>query len=773
MDETVSRRIVNRRPLFTAALLFAAGILFADSVPMPLILPLACGGFCLLAASAVSVLLHRPDKKETSSKAKKRIFAAFAYAAVFCLGVSALVNVQSVPLLDVSGGKEFSFTGRVAEEPVKTDYGYTHILSDVSVLQSGKDTGIAGKVRFVSEREYPYGAVIAAASTLKLPAGAVNPGGYDEKLNLNRRGVYYKAYADSAAVLRQSPPDLYGWMLALRRDIKGLVKEIFPADVQGLALGMLLGDTAGLSEETYADYKKAGAAHILAVSGLNVGIIIFVFYRLLKLLRIGKKPRFFATLAFIVFYALLTGFGPSIIRASVMAVFFLAAGFFGQKTDPLIVLSASFMVVLLQNPLELFMPGFALTFAAVFGMITIGDAVSKKLGKWPRFLRELAAANTGATAGTAPVLLGRFYSVSTVSPLGNLAIVPLSTAATVLITAAVPLGAIWRDAAIVLTFPATYIMRFIDIIVQFLAGIPYASVTLGALNVFLMAAMLAWMFFASGYFLVKPKLKKAAALASGLLILTATVFSYIRLPGDLYVAFLDVGQGDSAFVRTPDGVNFLVDAGDEWSGRDIASFLDYKGYALDFAILTHPHSDHMGGIVELIQEGRVKTVYTTQFVRDAQVESLKGVGVELLKKGDELAFGDGFTVRVLHPDVDTPARYPNNTSLVLLMAYKGHSCLMTGDISAVTDKTLLDEIGKADIIKVAHHGDKSATSMELLNKARPDYAVISVGTNTYGHPGPELLERLRRVQARVFRTDRNHAVEFSIGDTVKPRPMYE
>lgn len=741
-------KIFNRRPLFMAALFFTAGILACFYFKIP---------FLVSAISAIFLFLL----SVLSSMIKRRLHI-FIYPALFFTGAILITNALALENLYIQENKAVSFTARVAELPEKTDYGYAHILDEINIEGMGK---INGHVRFTSENEYNYGSVLQIKSKLKKPEGVVNPGGYDEKLTLLSKGVILKAYASNARVLYLKQQDLYGYLLKAKTFIKNLICRIYPTDVKGLALGMFLGDISGLSDETYTAYKATGAAHILAVSGLNVGIIIFVFFTLLKLLHIPKKPRYFLTLVFIAAYACITGLGPSIVRASVMAVFLLTVRFTGQKTDPLIVISAAWMFILVLNPIDLFMPGFLLSFGAVFGMVTTGSILHGALRNWPKIIKDTVSANFGASLGTMPILASRFYSVSALSFFSNILIVPLSSVATIVITISVIAGAICLPLSVPFVIISAGFMRWIGNIVYLFSLIPFISMPVGALNTMIVVALFVFMFLASQYLLLKPKVKKTLCIVLAIVIITGACLFYMPYHG-FYMAFLDVGQGDSVFIRTPSGTSFLVDGGDEWAATDITSFLDYKGFSLDFVFLTHPHNDHMEGILKLIEKGRVKKVYTTQAVCDTQ--KLKGVAVTVLKKGDRLIFGD-ILIKVLNPE-NTDGLSENDTSLVLDLKYKKFHCLLTGDISSKIEKSILQDIQKTDIIKTAHHGADTSNGEELLDKIKPDYAVVSVGINTYGHPGAETLKRLKRY-AQVFRTDINHAVEFYISDTIDVRPF--
>ncbi len=246
-------------------------------------------------------------------------------------------------------------------------------------------------------------------------------------------------------------------------------------------------------------------------------------------------------------------------------------------------------------------------------------------------------------------------------------------------------------------------------------------------------------------------------------------------PPELKITFLDVGQGDAAVVESPSGKVMIIDTGglrhdgDTEGRKVVAPFLRSEGINhVDAILLTHPHADHIGGAVDLIDRFSVSELADNG--QDAEVPLVAGILKEAQShgaiyhratRGDTFDFGDGVQAKVLEPSGETLQRSENNASLMIKIEYGKTSCLMTGD-AELGEEEALEQTGdslRSEVLKVGHHGSRTSTSEKFLNAVHPKFAVISVGVrNLYGHPSMEVTDRLRSIGAAVFRTDKNGAV---------------
>jgi competence protein ComEC len=738
-------RVMNRRPLLPVAAALAAGIALGRFVPLSI--PYIIAAVALAAAA----FLFR----------KRALW--LCCAALGLLGAFLASNIVAAKTVPV--GDELTVTGRVYSDPYINDYGSTVALLDRASI-GGE---VCGNIKLYTDGETALqcGDVVEAVCEVELPRGVRNPGGFDEKLYLLSEGVYYKAYADTAQATgyRGGPGILF---VKARQTLSGVVEAIFEPDVAPIARGMLLGDKSGLDEETYGAFKDTGMAHVLAVSGLHAGILIAFIYYLLRLLRAGRNLRLILTLVFIAVYTCVTGLSPSIVRASIMACALLLGHHFGRQTDALNYLALAFIVSLVFSPLDLFMAGFQLSFGAVLGILTLGAQVKRALdSRLPRKLDKVTAAvsaSAGATAGTAPLLAASFNRVSFLSILLNIVVIPVASLAIVLVFIAALAGLIVGSAASYIAILPAAVIRFMMAIIRWAAGIPFIAANIASPPWYLTLAWFAIMLATSGYVLIKTKLK---AIFSGALAALAALVLLVSIPSGMYVVFLDVGQGDAAFVRTAQGGEYFIDGGRELSAKEVVSFAVRQGVTPDAAFATHTDGDHFSGLVALYEAGLLHKVYCTYQEEEAVRAAMPDAQVVPLSAGDTVLLDDVTRAVVLYPYRDTVAEDTNDMSLVLLLEYGGHAALFTGDISGAVETRIFAPVGRVDIYKAAHHGSNGSSYRLPLSVLSPGFSVISVGSNRYGHPGALALNNLDDYSEEVLITEEDYAVEFFIDDDIR------
>lgn len=252
-------------------------------------------------------------------------------------------------------------------------------------------------------------------------------------------------------------------------------------------------------------------------------------------------------------------------------------------------------------------------------------------------------------------------------------------------------------------------------------------------------------------------------------------FVYLEIPDNvLHIAFLDVGQGDAIFLKTPENHQILLDGGPK---NTVLKELDYVmpffDKSLDLLILTHPHADHLSGLIETVKRYEIdnalltgvnyESFYYDEFLKELMLNNVK---MFMASERTDFSVGEVF-IDVIYPFeqlILDDFKEINNSSVAILISYKDRRILLTGDLEEKIEKELLEKInlGDVDILKVGHHGSKSSSSMDFLQRIRPDVAIIQVGKNSFGHPSAEILERLREVGVKqIYRNDIDGRVEFT------------
>lgn len=752
------RRILNRRPLLPAAAALVVGIVLGRFIYLSVLYIVAA---VALAAAAFIILLCSRGERSVRPYSGEVYWLAFA--ALGLLGAFLTANIIAVQT--VQTGQALSVTGRVYGEPYLSDSGSTVVLLDHARIDDKSCGNI--KLYVLDSVTLQCGDEIETTAEVELPKGVRNPDGFDEKLYLLSQGVYYKASAGTVKVTGNEGGVGIAFIKA-RQALAGLVDAVFAYDIAPIAKAMLLGDTRGIDEDTSAAFKDTGMAHVLAVSGLNAAILVAFVYFVLKLLRTGRTPRLVITMLFIVAYACVTGLTPSIVRASLMACAVLIGRYFGRQADTLNCLAFSFIVALLLRPLDLFNAGFQLSYSAVLGMITLGSQASRWLKpKLPARLSGVGStlsASVGATAGTAPILATTFNRVSTLSILINIVVIPLASAATVLVFIVTLVGLIYVPAAVYIGYIAEVVIRMMLWVIHIASTVSFIALNVASPPGYAVAACFVLLLICSQYSLIKTKLKVILSVA---LVAAIAVVMVATRPAGMYIVFLDVGQGDAAFVRTAQGGEYFIDGGPEQSAEEVVSFAVRQGISPDAAFVSHTDDDHFAGLVALYDAGLLRKVYCSYQEEEAVHAAMPKAQVVPISAGDSVLL-DGVTrAVVLYPYRDMVSQDTNEQSLVLLVEYGEHAALFTGDIPGAVETRILASAGDVDIYKAAHHGSKFSSYRLPLSVLSPEYSVVSVGQNSFGQPNALALANLKDYSGEVFLTIEHYAVEFYIDDDIR------
>jgi competence protein ComEC len=705
-------------------------------------------------------------------------------------------------------GREHTLVGSVTDDPRPRSDRLQLVLSGLSIA-SEEGRPLADRLLVW----LPRGIDVRTGDRLRLTAQvelAEDFDGFAYREYLARQGVGGIARARSAEVLHGSgaPGAVLG---ALRGTLLDGLNHLVPEPEAALGAGILLGVRASIAPEINDAFSTAGLTHVVAISGWNIAIvaaIVMALVRPLERTRGGRRTTALVAAATVAAYVMLTGASPSVVRAALMAGAMLVGRLAGSRAHATSALGLAALVMLLAAPSVLWDVGFQLSLLATAGLIWFGRSVEARLARWPTWLREPVALTVAAQLTTLPIILVNFERLSLVAPLSNVLVVPLvplamlaSTLASLggVVVTAVPLGPLGDAASWFLGGATWLVLRAMIAVGQLTASLPLAAVEVGlpaplAVAWFPLLGLASWALRAGdapeaggrpsvpdeamgGTMTAMRRLLRPAPACLALVVLLGAITVASRPDGRLHLTTLAVGQGDAILVESAAGPTMLVDGGPdpERTLRRLGANLPFWARRIDVLVLSHPHQDHVAGLVDVLDRFEVRLLLhagipfeNSAFATLLADASAGGTDVRTVRAGETFVLDATTSIEVLYPSAaDAAAPLPegdiNNGSVVLLLRHAGFDALLTGDAEAPVEAALLarNVLLPVDVLKVGHHGSRSSTTPAFLAALRPSSAVISSGEgNEYGHPAPETLATLATQPALVVhRTDLDGDVE--------------
>ncbi len=689
---------------------------------------------------------------------------------------------------------------------------------------------------------FHYGDRLRFSGRLNRPHNYRNPGAFDYEGYLADLGIVAVASSKTEEVERL--PGFVGnraewWRGRLHRSIIRQISLLWPPEQAALVDALLIGENSFVGRDLLTDFQRTGTYHVLVISGLKVAILALVTFWILRRLGAGVFGSSVTTILLTVLYALFTDVGAPVWRATLMLAVYLCARVLYRKKSTLNAIGAAALALLLIDPHALLGASFQLSFLCVLIIAGIGtpmlqrttqpilsalrnlDAVSydfalpPKLvqlrldlrliaGRMGRFISaetslrllaatgrflllacEFAAISLALQVGFALPMAYYFHRATIVSLPANILAVPLTEIAMVTAMAAIALGYLWMVPAKMIAAVAGLSLQLMSGSVRWLGALRLADtrVPTPQLAVILLSgASLALAMILARRSRAWAAAGLAAVFASAIWICLVPPHAQVK-PGVLEVTAIDVGEGDSIFLVSPEGKTWLVDAGGipHWMhseldiGEDVVStYLWSRGFKhLDIAAVTHPHADHIGGMRAVLANFRPRELWIGPGESTAELRDLlrqaQMLGIPVVHHQAEERFqSSGLSFEVLAPAGNAISRKANDDSLVMRVGYGDTHALLEGDAEKEVERKIAELNPRADLLKVGHHGSATSTIPELLESVHPRFAVISVGAhNVYRHPRPDVLDRLERSHVLTFGTDLDGAVTFYLdGKTV-------
>ncbi|WAM32268.1 DNA internalization-related competence protein ComEC/Rec2 [Caldicellulosiruptor naganoensis] len=610
-----------------------------------------------------------------------------------------------------------------------------------------------------SDKTLYYGQIVKVYGKLKIPKGKTNEFGFDYGEYLKGKGALYTLYAKKLYVVSKSN-HILTYLNMFSSKLNCLISNSFDEEISALLKGLILGNKSTIPDDMYKDFQRSGLAHLLAVSGGNVGVLCaaieIIFRRVLKVYGRGVN---LIIIGVIVIFAIITGLSASVVRASIMATIYYLGRIIYRNPDTINSLSISALLMLLVNPLYLFDIGFQLSFLSVLSIALFYKMIYEYLVslKIPKSISLLCAVSISAQVLILPLLAYYFCEVSLVSFLTNLIAVPLAGAL-------VPIGLVYymlllfRIDLIVLKWVLLVIVKVL-IWVSRLSHIRFSYIKIAFWDEKLVIAYYILILLLL-YKKVIPKSIKLLMYSTISILVLIFILQIVINYNRLSISVIDVGQGDSSLI-TYKGFSMLIDTGP--TNEDFSSLkrvvlpyiLKSNVSKIDVLVLTHKHNDHIGDFDYLLNEIKVHVIVTSREVYSENLDKLRDKCVILVDKLKGLSYKD------LKVFFFPPIEQDSNSSVLTKIVLGDFSMLFTGDASYESEKEYIKRYNlRATVLKVGHHGSSTATSDEFLESVKPKVAVISVGKNNmFGHPSDDVLQRLKKRGIKVFRTDLNGTVK--------------
>lgn len=520
----------------------------------------------------------------------------------------------------------------------------------------------------------------------------------------------------------------------------------------------ILGNNKYIDKEVMDSFRKNGISHLFAVSGMHISLISLI------LLKIFDKFKFknLLVMFFIIFYMFLTDFSPSILRAGIFFILLFFNKKFNLKISNVELMLILFPICIFIDPFIIYKIGFQYSFIISFTLILFSEIINNIDGK----IKKLFTISFISFIVSIPITVNNFYEINILSIMLNIFFVPIVSSFILPIT------------FLSLLIPLELFKNIIDIfeiISLSLSKIDLFVITLSKINIFVIILYYIVIY----YVLYRMKLKKYKSVLLLILIIFVQ-FIYPSFNNNMEITFIDVGQGDSIFMKFPNNkFNVLIDTGgsikyekENWKNRNsnysisksIITYLKSIGVSkLDYLILSHGDYDHMGEAVNLVENFKVEKV----IFNCGEFNELEQ---DLIKVLDKKKIPYYSCIKELNID-DTKLYFLNNkdygnendNSSVIYTKLNNHKFLFMGDAGVEVEEDLIEKynIQDIDVLKVGHHGSKTSSSKNFINEINPKYSIISVGkTNRYGHPNKEILNNLDT--SKVYRTDQDGSIMFKV-----------
>ncbi len=634
-----------------------------------------------------------------------------------------------------------------------------------------------------------YGDLIEVDGEYIIPSEARNYKGFDYREYLKSKKIYgtIKNSNKNIKIIKENNINI---VLKLSNNIRNYIintsNKLLPEKTSSLLVGILIGDKSGISEEIIEDFKISNLSHMLAVSGAHTSYIILGLTFILNKSKMSKKWVHLVTILSLILFTFITNFTPSVTRACFMAIIVLGSSLLYRKQDFWTSISISILIILVINPFSVNDIGLQLSYLGTIGIILFNKNVETLLNKVKinNKISKFLSVTISAQMAIIPIMIYRFNSFSLTFFIPNVLASPLLGINIILGLITIFISLVSFKLAKIISLALNLSLEILIRISEFTSKLPFSSILVKTPPMLFILLIYCFILLYNYLYYIyiskrnlrlfqkriiklinKTNINKFISIIIIIIILfNVFSYSYLLIPKNLRIYFIDVGQGDSCLIITARNKKILIDGGEGDSNVLLSYLLDRRIKTIDYIMISHFDSDHCIGLIEIIQKLNVKNVliseqayFCDEYRNIAEIINSKKINVIHVKQGDVLNIDKEVKLDIFYPAENLEYDDLNNNSIVAKLRYNKFSVLFTGDIEK-SEENILNKYAsnqlKSDVIKVAHHGSKTSSSEVFIKAVKPKVALIGVGMNNkFGHPNQEIIERLENINCKIYRTD--------------------
>lgn len=810
-----------KRPILIALIGYIVGIiweLYLKTSIAPFIITLI-----IVFAIYCKGMVHCTPKNEDKRNNTKIILIVISSMIISSTLTSYLNRKYEIIYKKIST-EEQTYIGTIISDAKKGEYktSYTIKIESINGDIKYKDIKLIVNIPNKENIKLEYGNKIKFIGNYNAPEVQRNYKGFDYSEYLKTLKIYGTITYSEGEIKTLKIQNINTVKLIthkISKKIENNIKEILKQKEGGLLIGILLGNNENIDEEIKEDFRNSGIYHILAVSGAHMSYVILGITYLLDKISISRRKKETIKMLGIIFFMLITNTSISVTRAGIMGIITLGASFFYKRKDTINSVCLSMIIILIYNPYSIKSISFQLSYGGVIGILLLNKPYirllkniklnKKNIVSTQREVKliKLEAISTILSAQTMiiPIMIINFHTISLTFLFANILVSYLIGAVIILGFICAFLSLISLDIAGFIAIFLNQLLKLLIFIAKFFGDLPLSKIYIATphmLSILLYYITICWQ---SGVMSSPSPVKsvKQVKFAIGnfshitshfsclishilplILIITIILSNYIFIPTELKIHFIDVGQGDSTLIITPNNKKILIDGGGTMNssenydiGKDtLVPYLLNRGVKkIDYIMISHFDADHCQGLIAVLDSLKVKNIIISKqaekvynYEKIMEIAVKKKINLMVVKRGDIINVDNNVEIKIIYPESKLYFDDINSNSIVAKLTYNKFIMLFTGDIESKAEERIVNiaqnEL-KSTILKVAHHGSKTSSTEELLKAVKPQIALIGVGKdNKFGHPNEEIIKRIESYGTKIYRTDEHGEITIRINE---------